>query len=113
MPVVGVCRLRLAKGRDGFVAVAELLANVSQREPCRGKAGCEVGGLQQQVGGGGEIAFQLQIAREIETPVGHQIAGRHEQADGHGLYIVIAGLDPAIHQKRIVPEDGCAGQARA
>jgi hypothetical protein len=79
-----------------LLALAELLANITEREPCRGKARRKVGGLQQQIGGGNEIAFQLQIAREIETPIGHQIAGRHEQADGHGLYIVMAGLDPAI-----------------
>ena len=87
VPVVGIGRLRLAKRRDGPFAFAELLPNVSQREPRRGKAGCKVGGLQQQVGGGNQIALQLQVARKIEPAVGNQIAGRHEQADGHGLNI--------------------------
>ena len=44
------------------------------------KAGREFGRLQQQIGGGNQIALQLQIAREIEPPVGHQIAGGQEQA---------------------------------
>ena len=31
--------------------------------------------LHQEIGGGGQIALQLQIAREIKPAVGHQIAG--------------------------------------
>ena len=58
--------------------LAELLANFSERKPGGGEAGREFRGLQQQIGGGGEIAFQLQIARKVEPPVGHQIAGGQE-----------------------------------
>ena len=34
--------------------------------------------LQQQIGGGGQIALQLQVARKLEAAVGHQIAGGQE-----------------------------------
>ena len=34
--------------------------------------------LQQQIGGGRQIALQLQVARELEAAVGHQIAGGQE-----------------------------------
>ena len=51
--------------------------------------------LHQKIGGGGQIALQLQIAREIEPAVGHQIAGGEKQAGRHEF------------------QDGCAGQARA
>jgi hypothetical protein len=57
---------------------AKPFANFTECEPGRGKAGRQLGRLQQQIGGGGEIAFQLQIARKIEPPVGHQIAGGKE-----------------------------------
>ena len=69
---------RFAKRRDRRLALAEPLANFSEREPGRGKAGRKIGGLQQQIGGGGKIAFQLQIARKIEPPIGHQVAGGQE-----------------------------------
>ena len=83
--VLGIGCSRFAKRRDRRIALAELFANFAQREPGRGKAGREFGGLRQQIGGGGEIALQLQIARKIEAPVGNQIAGGQEQARGHGL----------------------------
>ncbi len=63
-----------AKRRDRRVALAELFADFAEREPGGGEAGRKLGRLQQQVGGGGKIAFQLQVAREIEPPVGNQIA---------------------------------------
>ena len=78
MPVVGIGSQRLAKRRNGRIAFAEPFADFAEREPGRGKAGREFGRLQQEIGGGDEIALQLQVAREIETPVGHQIAGGQE-----------------------------------
>ena len=74
MPVVGIGGLRLAEGRDGRFAFAELFANLAEREPRRGKARRKLRRLQQQIGGGNEIAAQLQIARKIEPPVGDHIA---------------------------------------
>ena len=83
--IVGIGRARLAERRDRGLALAELLADFAEREPGRGKIRRELGRLQQQVGGGGEIALQLQIAREFEAAVGNQIAGGQEQARGHWL----------------------------
>ncbi len=84
MPVVGIGLSRFAKRRDRRIALAEPFANFPEREPGGGKAGRELGRLQQQIGGGDEVALQLQIARKIEPPVGNQIAGGQEQARGHG-----------------------------
>ena len=75
---LGIGGLRLAKRRDRRVALAELLADFAEREPGRGEVRRELGRLQQQIGGGGQIALQLQIARELEAAVGHQIAGGQE-----------------------------------
>jgi hypothetical protein len=41
----------------------------------------------QQIGGGNKIALELQIAGEIEPPVGNHIARRQEQSCGHRLYV--------------------------
>ena len=84
MAIFGVRHLRPAKGRDRRLALAELFANFAERKPGGGKAGRQFGRLQQQIGGGDEIALELQIAGEIEPPVGHQIAGGQEQSHGHG-----------------------------
>jgi hypothetical protein len=121
VPIVGVGDLGFSKRRDRRIALAELFANFSQRKPGGGKAGRQLSGLREQIGSGDEIAFQLQIPRKIEPPVGNQIAGGQEYSRGHGLYIRhcrtpvpdLIGDDPAILPNRILPEDGCAGQARA
>ena len=76
--VVRVGVARPAKRRDRRIALAELFANLAEREPGRGKARREFDRLQQQIGGGGEIALQLQVAGEFEPAVGHQIAGGQE-----------------------------------
>jgi hypothetical protein len=47
---------------------------LTQGEPRGGKAGSQFGRLQQQIGGRDKIAFHLQVACEIEPPVGNQIA---------------------------------------
>jgi hypothetical protein len=83
--VLRVGDLRFPKRLDRGVALAELFADFRQGEPGRGEAGRKLGRLQQQVGGGDEVALELQIAREIEPAVGHQIAGGQEQAGRHGL----------------------------
>ena len=49
-----------------------------------GKSRREFDRLLEQVGSGDQIALQLQIAGEIEAAVGNHIAGRQEQARGHG-----------------------------
>ena len=87
MAVLGIGLPRLAKRRDRRIALAELFADFAEREPGRGKAGRELGRLQQQIGGGDQIALELQVARKIEPAVGNQIAGGQEQARGHGLHI--------------------------
>ena len=86
--------------------LAELLADFAEREPGRGEIRRQLDRLLQQVGGGGEIALQLQVAREIIAAVGNEIAGGQEQAADicEGTRCVVAGLRP---------KDGCAGQARA
>ena len=83
MPVLGIGGDGFAKRRDRRLALAELFANFAEREPGRGKAGRQLDRLQQQIGGGGEIALHLQIAREIEPPVGNHVAGGQEQSRGH------------------------------
>ena len=45
VPVVGVGGLRLAKGRDRRIALAELFANFAEREPGRGEVWRKLGGL--------------------------------------------------------------------
>src|SRR5437588_11971291 len=85
MPVLGVGVARLAERGDRFIALAELLANVGKREPRRGEARRKLDRLFEQIGGSGEISLELQVARKVEAPIGYQIAGRHEQADGHLL----------------------------
>src|SRR5947207_6075759 len=47
----------------------------------------KLGRLREEIGGGDQIALQLQVAREFETTVGKEIAGRQEQSRGHQLYI--------------------------
>ena len=49
------------------------------------KFGASSDRLQQQVGGGDQIALQLQIAGEFEPAVGNHIAGGQEQARGHAF----------------------------
>ena len=78
MPILGICDQRFSKRRDRRIALASLFANLPKRKPGGGKAGREFGGLREQIGGGGEIAFQLQVARKFEPPVGNQIAGGQE-----------------------------------
>ena len=68
---------------------------LAEREPGGGEIRRQLDRLHQKIGGGGQIALQLQVAREIEPAVGHQIAGGEKQARGHGF------------------QYGCAGQARA
>ncbi len=78
MPIVGIGRFGFAERRGRSFPLAELLANFSERKPGGGEARREFRRLQQQIGGSGEIAVQLQIARKVEPPVGHQIAGGQE-----------------------------------
>ena len=66
---------RFSKGRDGLVALAELGANFAEREPGRDEVRRKLDRLLQQVGRGRQIALELEVARELETAVGHQIAG--------------------------------------
>ena len=105
--IVGIGGARLAKRLDRRVALAELLADFAEREPGRGEIRRELDGLHQQIGGGRQVALQLQIARKFEAAVGDQIAGGQEQARGHGSKLVIAGQvpahrrDPAIHRRTL------------
>ncbi len=78
MAVVGIGGARFAKRRDRRVAFAELFADFAEREPGRGEVRCELDRLLQQIGGGGQVALQLQIAGKFEAAVGEQIAGRQE-----------------------------------
>ena len=99
VPILCIGADRPAERRDRPIALADLFANFAEREPGRWKIRRQLDSLFEQIGGGDQIALQLQITREFETAVGDQIAGRQEQAGGHGLY----GSSRAR----------CAGQARA
>ena len=83
--VAGIARLRLAERRDGRIKLAQHFADAGEREP----GGCEIrrqfDRLHQNIGGGGQIALQLQVARKLEAAVGHQIAGGEEYSRGHVL----------------------------
>ena len=83
MAVVGIGAPRLAERRDRRLVLAELFADFAEREPGRGEVRRQFDRLQQQIGGGGEIALQLQVAGEIEPAVGNHIAGGQKQARGH------------------------------
>ncbi|MGY3362617.1 hypothetical protein ACVWZK_009280 [Bradyrhizobium sp. GM0.4] len=83
MLIARVGLARFAKGRNGLVALAELRADFAEREPGRGEIRRNLDGLLQQVGGGRQIALELEVARELEAAVGHEIAGGQEQAQGH------------------------------
>ncbi len=92
MPVVAVGDQCLPEGRNRRIALAELFADFAEREPGGGKTGRKLGRLKQEIGGGGEIALELQIARKIKPAVGNQIAGGQEQSRGHRLHTRFAGL---------------------
>ena len=59
-------------------AVAELRRGFAEREPGGGEARLRLGGLREQVGGGGEVAARGELAAERVTPIGNEIAGRSE-----------------------------------
>ena len=80
--VVRVGLARFPEGGDGLVALAELLADFAEREPGRGEIRRELERLCQQVGGGGQVALELEVAGEFEAAVGDEIAGGQEQAKG-------------------------------
>ena len=82
--VVGIAGLGLLKRRDRRIVLAEFFADVAEREPGGGEIRRQLDRLQQQIGGGGQIALQLQIAGKFEPAVGHQIAGGEKQARRHG-----------------------------
>src|SRR5882757_454617 len=86
MPVVGVRDDSLAKRRDRRITHPELFAHLAERKPGGSKAGRKFYRLPQQIGGGGKVAFQLQVAREIEPAVGNHVTGGQEQSRGHRLY---------------------------
>jgi hypothetical protein len=69
--------------RDRLVALLQLLTDFAEGEPRRGEVRRKLGCLLEQVGGGGQIALQLQVAREFEAAVGDQVAGGEKQARGH------------------------------
>jgi len=83
--IVGIGGAGLAERRDRGLALAALLADVAKCEPGGGEFRRQLHRLLEQVGGGGEIALQLQVAREFIAAVGHEIAGGQEQAGGHFL----------------------------
>ncbi len=73
--VLRVGLARFPECGDGLVALTEFLAEFAEREP----RGCEIGRelerLLQQVGGGGQVALELEVARELEAAVGPEVAG--------------------------------------
>jgi hypothetical protein len=78
VPIVRIGLPRFPKGLDRRIRITEPLADFAEGKPGRGKSRGKLGCLQQQIGGGDKVAFQLQIARKIEPAVGNQIAGRQE-----------------------------------
>jgi putative mRNA 3-end processing factor len=83
MWIAGVGVARLPKSCDRRIALAELLADFAEGKPGRHESRREFDSLIQQIGGGGEVALKLQVAREFIAAVGNQIAGGQKQARGH------------------------------
>ena len=81
--ISGSARAGFLERRDRLVVLLELLADFAKGEPGRGEIRCKLDRLLQQVGSGGQIALQLQVARELEAAVGEQVAGGEKQARGH------------------------------
>ena len=113
--IAGIAGLGLLIRRDRRLMLAELFADAREREP----GGCEIwrqlDRLQQKIGGCGQIALQLQVAREFEAAVGHQIAGGEKKAGRHFRnrfrHCRAGPGNPST--KGDSSKDGCAGQARA
>ena len=78
MTIVGVGGVGFAERRDRSIALTQFLANFAEREPGGDEIRRQFDRLQQQIGGGGQIALQLQVARKLEAAVRHQIAGGQE-----------------------------------
>ena len=93
--VLGIARAPSERPRSAASRSPSCFADLAKREPGGGEIRRQFDRLLQQVGGGGQVAAQLQVAGEIEAAVGHQIAGGKKQAGRHGF------------------QYGCAGQARA
>ena len=64
-----------------------------EREPGGREVRRQLDRLQQQIGGGRQIALQLQIAGKFEPAVGHQIAGGEKKAGWH----LPGNGDPRMH----------------
>ncbi len=75
MAILRVGALRRPECRDGARPFTELLAQIAERKPCRGKARCHLDRLDQQVGGAQPVAAGRQIHRKPIAPVGEEIAG--------------------------------------
>jgi len=86
MPILRIDAGRLTERCDRPIALADPFANLAKREPGRRKIRRQLDSLFEQIGGGNQIALQLQITGEFEATVGNQITGRQEQAGGHWLY---------------------------
>lgn len=83
---VTILRIGIArgtKGRDRRLIPAKLPVDLAEGEPGGGEFRRDLDRLLEQVGGGGQIALQLQVARELEATVGNEIAGGQEQAQRH------------------------------
>ena len=78
MTVIEVSGVCLSERRDRRILFAEFLADFAEREPGGDEIRRQFDRLQQKIGGGGQIALQLQVARKLEAAVSHQIAGRQE-----------------------------------
>ena len=110
VPILGVGGVRVAKRRHGRLALAELPADLAEGKPGRGKFRRQLDCLKKQIGGGGQIALQLQIAREFVAAVGHQIAGGLKQSRGHASKS--SGEAPAMHQRGNSLERWIRGSSR-
>ena len=78
MRIAGIGLASLPERCNRRVTLAELLANFAERKPRRHKSGGELDRLLQQIGGGYEVALELQVARKFIAAVGNQIAGGQE-----------------------------------
>ena len=83
--VIGIAGLGLLKRRDGRIMLAELFADIGEREPGGREVRRQLDRLHQQISRRRQIALQLQIAGKFESAIGHQIAGGEKKAGRHGF----------------------------
>ena len=105
MAVAGIAGLRVLIGRNRRFLLAELFADIGEREPGGREIRRQLDRLQQQIGGGGQITLQLQIAGKFESAVSHQIAGGEKKAGRHRVPMQVKNRSRTSYISEMRPQD--------